>query len=261
INLASCVTPSGAACQDPVLRPDNAPICPVVDAGSRLTFVTLRGGGMFVVDTTAGSPMAIVAEYDRATVHPNGCGGVEAAGKLYLNSGGGTAANPVEADLYAFDLAGFQGLSVPNTPAPRLVFSHDSRGFVDSHGATLAGARSRYLWVADRAANRVVVVDTAGDAVVGEIDLAGAVSADPAPDLADVSPQGHRVYVALRGPVPLTGNAPAVNNAAGATPGLGIIRVEAGGADGALQAVNRVSNVGADGLERADPHVLRVRRT
>ena len=81
------------------------------------------------------------------------------------------------------------------------MFSHDSRGFVDSHGATLTGGQ-RYLWVADRAANRIVVVDTATDVVVAEIDLAGRLSADPAPDLLDVSPSGNRVYPSLRGPIP-----------------------------------------------------------
>ncbi|HEX2064192.1 MAG TPA: hypothetical protein VHE80_07195, partial [Acidimicrobiales bacterium] len=119
LDLANCTTPSGAPCQDPSLRPDNAPICPVIDASGRFTFVTLRGGGLFVVDSSA-TPMRIVAEYDREPVHPNGCGGVEAAGKMYVNSGGGTPANPVESDLYAFPMSGFSTApSPPNTPAPR----------------------------------------------------------------------------------------------------------------------------------------------
>lgn len=212
---------------------------------------------MFVVDSQS-TPMAIVAEYDRATVHPNGCGGVEAAGKMYVNSGGGTLANPLEADLYAFPTAGFStSPNPPNQPAPTQVFSHDDRGFVDSHGAALAGS-GRYLWVADRAANRIVVVDTATGRVVREIPLAGPVSADPAPDLLDVSPSGNRVYASLRGPNPLTANAPGVDNAVGATPGVGVIRVKRGGADGTLQSVARVSTV-VDGVERADIHALRVR--
>jgi len=91
LDLASCRTPSGAACEDPTLRPDNAPICPVIDSTGRLTFVTLRGGGLLVVDSTT-TPMAIIAEYDRKVVHPNGCGGAEAAGKIYLRAGGGSAA-------------------------------------------------------------------------------------------------------------------------------------------------------------------------
>ena len=61
LDLAGGLTPSGAPRQDPALRPDNAPICPLVDSTSRFAFVTLRGGGLFVVDLRA-TPMRIVAE-------------------------------------------------------------------------------------------------------------------------------------------------------------------------------------------------------
>jgi DNA-binding beta-propeller fold protein YncE len=258
VDLASCITPNGAACQDPALRPDTAPICPVIDHTSRFTFVTLRGGGMLVVDSTA-TPMAIVAEYDRASVHPNGCGGLQTAGKMYINSGGGTPANPLEADLYSFTTASFSSApNPPNTPAPSLVFSHDARGAVDSHGATLT-AGERNLWVADRAANRIVVVDTRNDTVVNEIALAGRLSADPAPDLMDVSPNGKRVYLSLRGPIPLTGNGPGVDNAVGGTPGVAMLRVTQGGRSGRLQAIAPISHL-VDATETADPHALRVRK-
>jgi YVTN family beta-propeller protein len=257
IDLATCVTPNGVPCQDPSLRPDNAPICPIVDNSSRFAFVTLRGGGMLVVDATA-TPMAIIAEYDNATIHPNGCGGVETAGKMYINSGGGTAANPLESDLYSFPIDAFDSSpNPPNVPAPTLIFSHDDRGFVDSHGAALT-KHGRYLWVADRAANRIVVVDTRTNAVVNEINLVGAVSSDPAPDLLGFSPQGHRAFISLRGPNPLTANVSGVNNAVGSTPGVGIIRVERGGRRGVLQAVARITHVVA-GVERADPHGLAIR--
>lgn len=53
INLATCMTPNGLPCQDAALRPDNAPICPIIDSTSQYTFVTLRGGGLFVVDSKA----------------------------------------------------------------------------------------------------------------------------------------------------------------------------------------------------------------
>jgi len=259
LDLATCVTPNGFPCQDPVLRPDNAPICPVIDSTSRFTFVTLRGGGLFVVDSRA-TPIAIVAEYDKDTVHPNGCGGMETAGKMYVNSGGGTPANPLEADLYSFPMSGFSSTPNPlNTPPPTVVFSHDDRGFVDSHGAALT-KHGRFLWVGDRAANRVVVVDTKTDSVVNEIDLVGSKSDDPAPDLMDISPAGNRVFVSLRGPHPLTGNVPGVDNAVGSTPGVGVLRVKRGGAAGVLQAIARITHI-VDGVELADPHALRVRPT
>ncbi|MGH2572824.1 MAG: YncE family protein [Actinomycetota bacterium] len=259
LDLATCVTPNGFACQDPNLRPDTAPICPVVDSTSQFTFVTLRGGGMFVVDSTA-TPMAIVAEYDKETVHPNGCGGVETAGKMYINSGGGTMPNPLEADLYFFPMTEFSSSpNPPNTPPPVIVFSHDDRGFVDSHGAALT-KHDRFLWVADRAANRVVVVDTRTDSVVTEIELVGSVSDDPAPDLMDISPAGNRMFVSLRGPNPLTGNVPGVDNAVGSTPGVGVLRIERGGAEGVLQAIAPITHI-VGGVELADTHALRVRMT
>jgi DNA-binding beta-propeller fold protein YncE len=258
LNLETCLTPSGAACQIAALRPDNAPICPIIDATSRFTFVSLRGGGLFVVDSTA-TPLAIVAEYDKAAVHPNGCGGTEVQGKMYINSGGGTAANPLESDLYAFPLSGFSTTpNAPNVPAPSLVFSHDARGFVDSHGATLT-KHGRFLWVGDRAANRIIVVNTKNATVANEIDLTGGVSDDPAPDLMDISPSGNRVFVALRGPNPLTAVTGA-NNAVGSTPGVGVVRVERNGERGVLRAIAPISHVDAGGIERADPHGLRVRR-
>ena len=85
LNLATCTTPSGALCQDPALRPDNAPICPVIDASSTRAFVTLRGGGLVVVDATA-TPIQIVGEYDMAAVHANGCGGIEGQGSMFIDS-------------------------------------------------------------------------------------------------------------------------------------------------------------------------------
>ena len=258
LDLAAGVTPSGAPREDPTLRPDNAPICPIVSDDSRLTFVTLRGGGLFVVDSRA-TPMAIVAEYDRSTVGPNGCGGLESDGTMYITSGGGTAATPYASDLYACDLSAYSppAANLPNEPAPDVIWETVQPTVADAHGAVLT-RDDRYLWVADRAQNKATVVETATDAVVGEVPLTGRASADPAPDLLDISPEGHRIFAALRGPRPLTGNAPAVGNAVGSTPGLAIIRVTEGGRSGALQAVIPVSRI-VDGNEVADPHAIKVR--
>jgi DNA-binding beta-propeller fold protein YncE len=263
LDLANGLTPSGALRQDPVLRPDNAPVCPIVTQDSALTFVTLRGGGLFVVDSTA-TPMTIVAEYSRATVGANGCGGLESDGKLYLTSGGGTAATPYASDLYLCDLSAYSApapsVVPPEEPAPDVIWKTVQPAVADAHGAVLT-RDDRYLWVGDRARNTATVVDTATDEIVGEVPLSGQASDDPAPDLFDISPSGDRIYAALRGPNPLTGNAPGVGNAVGATPGLAIIRVTQGGRSGVLQAVIPVSNVDANGIERADPHAVKVRRT
>jgi hypothetical protein len=262
LDLANGTTPTGALRQDPALRPDNAPICPLIDATSALTFVTLRGGGLFVVDSRA-TPMRIVAEYDRDTIHGNGCGGIETSGKMYVNSGGGTAANLSEFDVYAFELADFRipaaafcEFRQANTPAPKLVLSQDDREHTDSHGVALT-KHGRYLWVADRAGNRIVVIETASDRLVGEFSLTGALSDDPSPDLLDIAPSGNRMFVSLRGSMPLSGDPHA---STGSTPGVGVIHVLQGGRTGRLESIARISNRDAGGIERADPHGLRVRQ-
>jgi DNA-binding beta-propeller fold protein YncE len=262
LDLVNGTTPTGAPRQDAALRPDNAPICPLIDSTSRLTFVTLRGGGLFVVDSTA-TPMRIVAEYDRETIHGNGCGGVETNGKMYLGSGGGTAANMSEFDVYAFELAAFRmptaalcTFTQANTPAPKLVLSQDDREHTDAHGFALT-KQGRHLWVADRVGNRIVVIETKSDEVVDELLLTGDLSNDPSPDLLVPSPTGNRMFASLRGSLPLSGDPHA---STGSTPGVGVIRIEEGGRSGALQAIARISNVDAGGIERADPHGIAVRK-
>jgi hypothetical protein len=253
IDLANCTTPNGFACQDAALRPDNAPICPIIDATSRYVFVTLRGGGLFVVDATY-TPMQIVAEYDIDTVHPNGCLGAQVGEKMYVDSGGGTAAHLFGADLYAFPVTGFSPLNPPNTPAPMVVFSDTSED-ADAHGATLT-KHQRYLWVADRGRNFIWVIDTRTDVVVNTIPLAGPVSNDPTPDLLATSPSGSHVFMSLRGPTPLTAD-PHVST--GSTPGIGVIKVRQGGRGGTFEALAPVTNVDQDGTERADVHALTIR--
>jgi YVTN family beta-propeller protein len=254
IDLAGCTTPNGVPCQDPLLRPDNAPICPVIESTSTYTFVTLRGGGLFVVDTRQ-TPMAIVAEYDRDTVHPNGCLGAEVRGKMYIDSGGGTPTNLYEADLYAFPSTGFSAANPPNVPEPLVVFSEDVDE-ADTHGAAVVG-HGRYLWVADRGRNFLFVVDTETDTVENRIPLAGAVSEDPTPDLLALSPNGSHVFMSLRGPNPLSAD-PHVST--GSSPGVGILKVLGHGRWARFEAVAPVSNVDGDGVERADVHAMALRR-
>ena len=253
LDLANCTTPNGQPCQAPSLRPDNAPICPITESTSRFSFVTLRGGGLFVVDSRS-TPMQIVGEYDHDVVHGNGCLGAEVPGKMYIDSGGGTATNLHQADLYAFPTDGYSSLNPPNTPEPVLVFSDPSEG-ADAHGAGLT-KHGKYLWIADRGRNFIWVVDTATDEVLDTIPLEGAVSSDPTPDLVAVSPNGSHAFLSLRGPSPLTAD-PHVST--GSTPGVGILKVLRGGRQGVFEAVAPVSNVDADGVERADVHAMTLR--
>ena len=250
LNLATCTTPNGLPCQAAGLRPDNAPICPITESTSRYTFVTLRGGGLFVVDSRA-TPMQIAGEYDTSVVHGNGCLGAEVPGKMYIDSGGGTAANLHQADLYAFATDGYSSSNPPNTPLPKLVFSDDSEG-ADAHGASLS-KHGKYVWIADRGRNFLWVIDTATDAIVNTIPLEGGVSDDPTPDLVVASPNGSHAFMSLRGPVPLTAD-PHVST--GSTPGVGVLKITESGRNAVFERVAAVSNVDGTGVERADVHAL-----
>ena len=274
LDLANCTTPSGASCQDPALRPDNAPICPRTTTDGAFTFVTLRGGGMFVVDHNT-TPMRIVAEYTREHVDDNGCGEMEVRGKMYLNSGAGLTVpsvpgdEPYGHDVYAVELSGLSATpaTTPNTPPAKLVYTRDGRGGeggpdaegpregggaaaeLDAHAVSLT-RRGRYLWWGDRSQNDVTVVDPRRDRVVARFGLANRHSDDPAPDLFDLAPRGDFMFASLRGPNPSSGH-----EAYGSTPGVGVIEVRRGGRGGRLVGVARVGSVRGT----PDPHAIRVR--
>lgn len=254
LDLASCTTPNGVPCQLAGVRPDNAPICPLLDDAGDLSWVSLRGGGLFVVDVRS-TPMRIVGEYDVATVHPNGCGGSAVGGHMYINAGGATASNLSEFDIYQFPREGYASSNAPNTPAPRLVFTRDDEPGRDAHRMQPT-KDGRYLWAFDRAANVAEVFESVTGDHLGTVQLAGETSADPAPDLSDLSPDGNRLFVALRGTHPLSGDPHATT---GSTPGLGIVRLTDGGRGGTLATVVRIANVDAAGVDRADPHAVAVR--
>ncbi|MGH9718821.1 MAG: hypothetical protein ACRD8O_01295 [Bryobacteraceae bacterium] len=81
-------------------------------------------------------------------------------------------------------------------------------------------------------------------------------SAGPAPDLMVTSPNGSHVFMSLRGPAPLTAD-PHVST--GSTPGVGVIKVHEGGRNGVVEALARITNIDAGGVERADIHAITLR--
>ena len=258
LDLATCTTPSGAPCEAAGLRPLNWPICPIIDQNSAYTFVTLRGGGMFVIDARQ-TPMRIVGEYDVSTVKGNGCGGAQVGTSMFVNSGGSpvnvSGTDPHHPLLYGFDVYRFPltgyGTGLANAPAPNLVFSKS--GASDSHG--MAPVRDgRMLWVMDRHADVAEVLDPVSGQRVNTIPLNGAFTPNAAPDLVDAAPTGNRLFVALRGRTPLSGDP---HNARGDTPRLGILQVDGDGRTGALIAIVPLENPVNPGS--TDPHGLRVR--
>ncbi|MEK7293714.1 MAG: hypothetical protein AAB049_01945 [Nitrospirota bacterium] len=236
-------------------RPDNAPVCPITENSSKFAFITLRGGGLIVADATE-TPMKVLATLDNKQVHPAGCGGIQVGNTMYINSGGGWPVDkfPSSASL-AYDVYAVSFGNLPKSVDAKLITSRDGKT-ADSHGMAAVGS---YVWSGDRAGNNIEVIDSANNTSVGTIDVAGKVSDDPAPDLMDAAPDGSYVFVALRGPSPLTGNDKAVNNAVGSTPGVGVVKVTGGGKGGELIGVARVSNM-KDGKETADPHGIAVRK-
>jgi DNA-binding beta-propeller fold protein YncE len=257
LDLATCTTPNGASCQAGDTRPDNAPVCPFM-SDDGLAFVTLRGGGLFVVDVRD-TPMRIVAEYDSATIKGNGCGGVEVGGRMYVNAGGRPGVihhmDVYGFDVYRFPLDGFDDRRGPlprNSPQPHVIWT--APGAHDSHGM-VATPDGKYLWVLDRHGDTAEVFDTGEGAHVATVLLNGELTDNAAPDIATISPDGRRIFVALRGPTPLSGDP---HNATGSTPGLGIIQLTEQGRSGRLTSIVRLSNV-VGGEERADPHAVAVR--
>ena len=253
LDLANGMTANGRPMQFSG-RPDNAPILAIPDSKSALIFVTLRGGGLFVVNATT---MQVVGEYDNLFVRANGFGGLEANGSMYINSGaGGEMTNPSNFAVYRFPLAGYAATNGPNTPSPSELFvdstHHPER---DGHGL-LPMRHNRYLWVFDRALNVAEVFETSFGGRVNTVDLDHRSIPGLTPDLAAISPSGNRVFVSLRGPNPLSGSPHA---ATGAVPGIGIVHVTEGGRSGVLASVVRISNKDAAGVERADAHGIRLR--
>jgi hypothetical protein len=198
--------------------------------------------------------MAILGEYTTSQIAGNGCGFLEAGGRVFLNAGGATPSNLEEFAVFRLPTSGYSAANPPNTPGRELLFQDNSE-HRDAHG-TVATKRQRYVWMFDRAGNVAEVFDTESGEWVSTVFLASKHSADPTPDLAVISPSGSRIFVSLRGPVPLSGDPHA---STGTTPGLGVIQVTAGGRGGFMKAVAPVSNVDAAGVERADAHGIALR--
>jgi DNA-binding beta-propeller fold protein YncE len=213
-------------------HPDNAPICPVMFAGqSKKAYVTLRGGGLFVVDTST-TPMQVVKSYGKDQVAPAGCGGVVVGNKMYVNSGLATSGA-----IYIFDLETDELIKTIDTTAQG----------TDAHGMVVVGG-NRYLWMANRGdGDNIVVLDTASGELVGAFDGLGA-----APDLMDLAPSGDLVFVSLRGQNALTGGP----SARGETPGMAVVSVQDEGRRGARAFFVPIG----EPTSSSDPHALAVRR-
>ncbi len=298
-------------------RPNNLIICPIPSETSDHTFVTLAGGGMFVVDHST-TPMSIVGEYGREVINGAGCGGVEGDGSIYMNAGvsaSGAGATHSTFTIYdvALEFPDAPSFNAENSPAPDVVLADAGNTATNGNGTgaasnatgQLPGVTTRRdshgmvkttsgLWVhtVDRIQNEVAVLGVNNSKHKGWYDLTsadgkghgvGACAAysvdddaglpinDPAPDLMGVDPNGEYLFVAFRGPVPVS----VQHSAQGSCPGVGVVELTGSGKKGRLVSVLRSSNTvdtvnaGAaaasgghtyTGTERSDVHAAIVRR-
>ncbi|GAB1540120.1 hypothetical protein NUACC21_27890 [Scytonema sp. NUACC21] len=276
-------TPNGKPKQSSGIRPTNTVICPIISDNSKHSYVTLGGGGMFVVDITT-APMKIVAEYDANVVRAAGCGGQSADGFMMLNTG--TSAPDVsEFTVYRFtqDYPLAPSYNQPNQPLPIAVWTDSDNGKIipgnnrDAHGMvivnTLSSNNSKYLHQFDRIRNNVEVfkVNAPWDNLyfrhegTYSLTTSGACGTtlgtmhenDPTPDLADVSLASNKIYVALRGPHPQS----VAHAAEGSCPGLGIITLSPDKKSGKLTNVLPTMIVSGDSSKNlSDPHGAIVRK-
>jgi WD40 repeat protein len=256
------------------LRPNNTVICPIPSSTSKHAFATLGGGGMFVIDVRS-TPMAIVSEYDNTTMNAAGCGGIETQGYMHMDTGT-SGAGKSEFSVYRFgvDYPDAPGYNSANTPQPIAVWQDPDNGKTlpgnnrDAHGMVVTGDE---LHVFDRVRNVVEIFPMGAPwnvmQPVKQYDLTQSnqcgttlgtsVVNDPTPDLGDVSPDGDTIFMALRGPYPLT----VAHAAAGSCPGLGIIRRDPTTQEWVLQHV--LPSIVMDYAETrnlSDPHAVIVRR-
>ncbi len=284
-------TPTGALKQAEGIRPVNTVICPIPSSTNQHVFTTLGGGGMFVIDSRA-TPMAIVAEYDTSIVRAAGCGGVEAANFMHLNTGT-PAPNVSEFSLYRFPLnyPTAPDFNPVNIPEPVAVWQDVDNGKIagedipagtnrDAHGIVLVrhgvSGTPRYLHQLDRIRDNVEVFQVAppwddlarrheGSYSLTTTEICGSTlgteqTNKPTPDLGDLSlggvPDGQRIYVALRGPFPLTVSHAAV----GSCPGLGVITLSPNRKSGELTHVLPTTVLNFDQTQNlSDPHAAIVR--
>ena len=248
INLATCTTPTGVACELAGVRPNNQPVTATLNDAGDLAFITMRGGGFFAIDPRS-TPMRIRAEYDNSTVAAQGLASLRVGDALFATSG----ANSFR--VYRFPLSGYSSAvaNAVNQPAPTALVSDASAGR-DGHGMMVT-KNDKYLWVSDRGGNVIEIFNVRTGMRELPLDLVGPLTADPSPDLLAMSPRGDVAFVTLKGPNPLSG----IPWGTGSSPGLGVITLDQDGRTGHLTQIFRITNTDASGIERSDPHGLAIR--
>ena len=225
-------------------HPGNLPVIPVFTPDGRYVYVPMRGGGSYVIDYQA-TPMKTVATLGKSAIGPQSCCATFVKDTIWTTAQGGATTTTTSFNLY-------QVTGLPDKPVAKKVLSRT--GSVESHSVILVG---QYLWVADRFANTLDIVDQTGDARTMSLASGPLAGRDPAPDIMAASPDESTVYVALRGKTPLTSNIKGLDNAVGDVGGFAILSVKEGGRDAVVSSFVALPLAG--GASVVDPHGLRVR--
>ena len=225
-------------------HPGNLPVIPVFTPDGRYVYVPMRGGGSYVVDYQA-TPMKTVATLGKSAIGPQSCCATFVKDTIWTTAQGGATTTTTSFNLY-------QVTGLPDKPVAKKVLSRT--GNVESHSVILVG---QYLWVADRFANTLDIVDQTGDSRTMSLASGPLAGRDPAPDIMAASPDESTVYVALRGKTPLTSNIKGLDNAVGDVGGFAILSVKEGGRDAIVSSFVALPLAG--GASVVDPHGLLLR--
>ena len=225
-------------------HPGNLPVIPVFTPDGRYVYVPMRGGGSYVVDYQA-TPMKTVATLGKSAIGPQSCCATFVKDTIWTTAQGGATTTTTSFNLY-------QVTGLPDKPVAKKILSRT--GNVESHSVILVG---QYLWVADRFANTLDIVDQTGDARTMSLASGPLAGRDPAPDIMALSPDESTVFVALRGKTPITSNVKGLDNAVGDVGGFAILSVKDSGRDALVNSV--VALPMAAGASVVDPHGLRIR--
>ena len=252
IDLANCTTPNGLPCQS--LR---APRQRAHLSDHRIhqpVHVRHAAGGRAL---RRGQPGHADADRGRVRTRPS-CTETAASAprprKMYIDSGGGTAANLYQADLYVFPLSGSPARPTRQTADAGVVFSEATED-ADAHGAAMTRQDDSSGW-------RTVAATSSGSWT--RTPIRSSTGSSWSTSSAWIRPQtccrcrptGATRTCRCAGPIPLTAD-PHVST--GTTPGIGVLKVTAGGRSAKFESIARVSNIDIGGAERADVHASTVR--
>jgi len=228
-------------------HPSNNPVMALFSADGSYAYVPMRGGGAYTVDYKS-TPMRVIATLTKNDIGPQSCCAILAAdGSIWTTAQGGPTSTTTSFNLYRVT-------GLPNQPVAKRVLSRT--GNVESHSLALVG---QYLWVVDRFANTLDVLDAKSEEIVGKVDLTTGPLAghDAAPDILDLAPDGKTAFLTLRGKAPVTSNIKGLDNAVGDVGGFAILKILDAGRGGEVSSIIALP-MGA-GAATVDPHGLRVR--